>query len=163
MFNQPSIFLAASGRADPDVVHSIREVLEERADGRLKLVVWNEMDESGPISTHIVNEISRARFGVCYLSESVQNPAPRGKRYQDNRNVLFEAGMLEALRIDEDAPLVGWVPIRESVELAGDPPFDIANLRMVFVPRAKRGRAVKKTELKRTLASQLDALINAAE
>lgn len=160
VLEEPSLFFAASSRADELVVRSIREVLSEKAAGQLRLVVWDELHRAGPINPQIVEAISSARYGVCYLSEPIEGPAVDGQLYSDNRNVLFEAGMFEALAVDTDSALAGWVPIRERREVAGDPPFDMAGHRMVFVPRSDdHDGMVDEAELKEELARQLDGLI----
>ena len=159
VFDQPSLFFAASSRAEETVVGIIRDVLEEQASDRLRLVVWDELHQSGPINPRIISEISRARYGVCYLSERLGGEQGDGQLYEDNRNVLFEAGMFEALTADADTSLEGWVPVREKwPDLTGDSPFDIAGHRMVVVPR-NDDRSVNEAEFRTQLSRHLAELI----
>lgn len=160
VFDQPSLFFAASSRADEAVVASIREVLEEHTGERIRLVVWNELHKAGPINQQIIDEISSARYGVCYLSEPAAGELPNGHTFEDNRNVLFEAGMFEALTADPDTVLEGWVPIREQWPgRTSEPPFDIAGHRMVVVPRLDPNDWVDEGALKDRLSYQLGELI----
>jgi hypothetical protein len=73
------------------------------------------------------------------LSECADNPGPEELPYRDNPNVLFEAGMLQALTNAPSAEPVGWIPVREDVRFSGPPPFDVAGERLVVVPRSNPG------------------------
>lgn len=165
LFDQPSLFFAASSRADKDVIDVIHDVLKEKTEDRVQLVIWDEMHKSGPIGPEIIRAISTARYGVCYLSEPLDGEHRSEQRYDDNENVLFEAGMFEALTADPDAGLKGWIPIREEwPSLTDDPPFDIAGHRMVVVPRvstAADGEAVLVVDseaLHEQLSRQIESL-----
>jgi len=137
---KPHVFVAFSQRADENVTIVINEVLSQFAD-KLEFTDWKQMDESGNITTQIGKEILESRFGICYLSEPVMPPDVSAHKYDDNRNVIFEAGMLHARTgasadSDEDGPS-GWIPIRE--EDSPRPPFDFANERILYVPRSRNG------------------------
>lgn len=64
LFDRPSLFFAASSRADEEVIDVIRDVLKKQTDNRVRLVVWDEMHRAGPISPEIIKEISRALRGL---------------------------------------------------------------------------------------------------
>ncbi|MES9988398.1 MAG: hypothetical protein AB2552_03705 [Candidatus Thiodiazotropha endolucinida] len=49
----------------------------------------------------LLNELGTCRYGVCYLSERIPDAQPA--LYQDNPNVVFEAGMLHG-RSDANSP-----------------------------------------------------------
>lgn len=126
----PQVFVAYSGRGDPDVVDALREVIG-RFEKALTPHFWEDNTESGDINSHVVDAITTSEFGVCYFSE------PADDAWTDNANVLFEAGMMQALTNSGGALLRGWIPIREN---AGSLPFDVASQRMVIVPRAEDGK-----------------------
>ena len=62
-------------------------------------------------------------------------------RYDDNANVVFEAGMLHARTLvssdTEGGEPAGWIPVREKA--SPDPPFDFAAERILVVPRTRGG------------------------
>jgi hypothetical protein len=123
---KPQAFVAFSPRADEEVVGILLDELEALTD-RLRVLPWDRIDETGTISTQLAQAISTSQFGVCYLSE------PNGQGgYQDNANVLFEAGMLHAVSLSSQEQ-AAWLPIRE--ERSPSAPFDFAGDRIELVPR----------------------------
>jgi hypothetical protein len=136
---RPHFFVGFSNRADPAVASVIRTLMEEFTD-QLEFTDWTAMQESGNIVMQINREIGRSRFGICYLSEPP--PTRTGHSFQDNPNVIFEAGMLHArTSASESGPNgnapAGWIPIRE----ADSPPapFDFSTERILYVPRSNSG------------------------
>ncbi len=74
------------------------------------------------------------------MSEPVPGGSPAdSSRFEDNPNVLFEAGMFQMLHQLRDDPadseVARWIPVREAEELTTDIPFDFAADRIVIVPR----------------------------
>ena len=67
------------------------------------------MTDAGSISAQVISEITGSDFGIAYFSEPVKEGA-----FQDNPNVLFEAGMMQALTNAAGTLFKGWIPIRES-------------------------------------------------
>ena len=126
------LFLAYSAKADERVLEVIREVLERFAD-RIDVTDWKSMTDTGSITSAVMEKIRACRFGVCFFSEPSESAD--GLAYQDNPNVLFEAGMFHVLRGNRADSLNGWLPIREHEDLTGRPPFDFANERLLVVPR----------------------------
>lgn len=125
----------------------IQEVLDEY-DEKVDIVYWKKISESGLITQQILKEISSCQYGICYLSE----PAADGDYgYQDNSNVLIEAGMLSAL--PREASFDNWIPIRE--EDSGSLPFDFANNRVLIVPRLKK-HTLNAEKFKVELRSRLE-------
>jgi hypothetical protein len=132
---RPHFFVTYSTRADPAVTGIIMEVLNGFSD-KLEFTDWAAMTASGNISVQIGEEISRSWFGICYFSE----PTPGGGHpWDDNKNVLFEAGMLhERTRANAEQNQVeptGWIPIRE--EDSPPAPFDFSGERILYVPRTQ--------------------------
>ena len=132
----PQMFVAYPGdeRLDPGardehkaIIATIREVVREFED-RLTAVFWEDKTEAGNINEQVIRDICNSDFGLCYFSE----PAKQGQ-YQDNANVLFEAGMMQALAFSPNALLQAWIPVREKE--SPDIPFDIAAERMLWVHR----------------------------
>jgi hypothetical protein len=125
---KPQMFVGFSSRADEQVTGILNAVLDEFSD-RLRIIRWNKIVESGTITAQIAEVIAKSRFGLCYFSE----PDGESKRYRDNPNVVFEAGMLQALTGPPAHELAGWIPVRE--ENSPQPPFDFAGERIELVPR----------------------------
>lgn len=153
---KPGLFMANPVNSDDAVVGYIRAVLGELADS-IELLYWKAMSEQGNINTHILKAISSSQYGICYLSERDEDYTDEAPRFRDNPNVLFEAGMLQALTNDPAALPVGWIPIREHPDLCGPPPFDFAQERMIVVPRT--GNHVNEEEFKANLRRMIRSLV----
>ena len=132
------------------VIQVIRKVVKKFSDV-IEPVFWQDMTEAGSITAQVIEEISDSEIGICYLSEPVE-----GNEYQDNANVLYEAGMMQALVNSGGASLRGWVPIRERA--SPDVPFDIAAERILPVPRAEDG-SLDADEFAKGLKARLEALV----
>jgi hypothetical protein len=136
----PQIFVAhpgterLRGKAKTDheeVITTIHTVIGEFKH-KLKIVLWDKITKTGSINAQVIDEITGSDFGLAYFSEPL-----KGGTFQDNPNVLFEAGMMQALSNAPGALFKGWIPIREK---ASPPiPFDIANERILWVDRADDG------------------------
>ena len=132
----PQLFVAYSGverleteaRAEHEtIIETIREVIGQFS-GILKAVYWEDATEAGNIANQVIRDIGNSEFGICYFSE----PTKDGQ-FQDNANVLFEAGMMQALTNSTGAHLKAWIPIREKESTSI--PFDIASERLLLVDR----------------------------
>jgi hypothetical protein len=150
---KPQIFVASSSQADQQVMAVVKQVLNEVKD-KLAVVMWSDIAKAGTITVHIVEEITKSRYGLCYFSE----PANSGgkKRYQDNPNVIFEAGMLHSLTNSPVTVPEAWVPIRE--DDSPPAPFDFAAERIAIVPREQDGKLIRE-EFKDQLRLRLAALL----
>jgi hypothetical protein len=158
----PRLFFAFSDRADRSVTTVVKDVLSHYA-GRIDVQDWDQMREAGDIPTQIKHAITRARFGVCYLSEPRRDAAGHADSagahtYLDNPNVVFESGMLQAQTsaYGSDGGATGWVPIRE--RNSPQAPFDFASERMLIVPRSTSGQLDERKlrdELERRFRSLL--------
>lgn len=155
---KPHFFLAFSHRADREVVTVIREALRQFSE-RLDFTDWQRIEDSGNVNAQITQEIARSRFGICYLSEPAGEPT-EGKRYVDNPNVVFEAGMLHARtaanEAGPDAQPAGWIPIRE--HLSPPAPFDFRAERTLEVPRFGDG-TLNEDRLHSTLTERIASLL----
>lgn len=151
---KPKIFFASSSRADDQVMSTVKEVLSrQELTDKYEVVHWEDMNRPGNISQQLVKELSSCRYGVCYLSERTNVDADFP--FQDNPNVVFEAGMLHG-RSEADSPRPAeWIPIRE--ERSPTPPFDIAAERMIIVPRDSEN-SLKVEDFKSKLNNRLFAL-----
>lgn len=133
---KPKIFVASSGEADDTVMGTIRSVLNEFSD-QLDVHYWKDSSTSGNINWEILQQVKESQFGLCYFSEPVDDP--KGEyTYQDNINVVFEAGMFQSQtnpNVTDDP--TGWIPIRE--QPSPPPPFDFAQQRMIIVERLADG------------------------
>jgi hypothetical protein len=134
LLTAPQIFVASSKRADKAVMGTILSVLNS-FENRLRIYHWAYSSESGNIDFEVLKQVKASRFGLCYFSEPVEDTGSE-LRFQDNANVVFEAGMFQSLTnpAATDAP-TGWIPVRESPKLCPPPPFDFAQQRMIIVER----------------------------
>lgn len=136
-FRSRRVFLASSAEeSEGPVIKTIRSILTDEFSDSFELDYWADDASSGGINDHVRSAIAAAEFGICYLSERVDdNPL----QYNDNPNVLFEAGMFQMLHqlrdSASDADGARWIPIREPEPLSPQLPFDIAGDRMLTVPR----------------------------
>jgi hypothetical protein len=152
--SKPKLFLASSSKADQRVNAVLRRVLDTYSSW-IEVTPWYEISKSGNINQHIIREILSSSYGVCYFSEAVDGPL--ATRYQDNPNVLFEAGMLHVLSYTDQNSSEGWLPIRErkSPEL----PFDFATERILMVPRLQDG-SLNVPDFENELRQRLDTLLD---
>ncbi len=157
---RPALFFAYSAKSPRDVVKAIISVLEEFKD-HVAVRDWSAMHDPGDINVQVTEEILNARYGICYFSEEVQSvgPAPtqsNEKSFQDNPNVLMEAGMLHMVTEGAGGVGTGWIPVRE--EVSPDVPFDIVSQRTIIVRRTKAG-GLRKKAFREDLKKKLAALI----
>ena len=131
---KPAIFFSYSANCDENVANVVKKVVGEEFGDILQLTDWAEIAESGSITSQVIEKIRTSRYGICYLSEAAAEGSD--SLYQDNPNVLFEAGMFHILRSNRADSLHGWLPIREAAELCGEVPFNFANERILIVPRS---------------------------
>jgi len=138
----------------------MHNVLNEYSS-KLDVTDWSQMAGQGNISAQIAKEITESRFGLCYLSQPVQGPSQGAPRYEDNPNVIFEAGMLHARTSvnadDNSGQPTGWIPVRE--QDSPPAPFDFAGDRILVVPRA--GGQVNELEFQAQLRRRIEALLGA--
>jgi hypothetical protein len=150
---KPNLFLASADTADSQVLGVLKGVLAE-FDSKVTVFDWQEIADSGAITSQIADRIVRSRYGICYFSEPA--PSGMGHRYADNPNVIFEAGMLHALINAPDAPPSGWIPVRE--DDSPPAPFDFADQRIERVPRDQEGQLVEerfRSQMHRRIAALL--------
>jgi hypothetical protein len=152
---KPKLFLASSSRADEQVMGIIHQLLGEY-DDKLNVVAWDTVSKGGNINEQIIDDILSSRYGICYFSEPATGSAGDHK-FQDNPNVLIEAGMLHALyHVDSDSS-DGWIPIREINSPL--PPFDFIAERRLDVARTKDGE-LNEHKFKSELKTRINKLID---
>ncbi|GJL55702.1 MAG: hypothetical protein NPIRA02_28340 [Nitrospirales bacterium] len=155
VLTQPKIFLASSDRADSRVIDMIKKTIQEEYKDAFELVFWKDEHQPGNINTHLLRMLSKCRFGICYFSEEIQGTNGR-RTFQDNPNVIFEAGMLHSRSVNNVDFPADWVPIREP---GGTPaPFDLRPERTILVPRNTRGN-LNVRKFRGILKKRLDELI----
>ena len=154
---KPKIFIASPGKVDDDVMGVILEVLDDYSD-RLDVHYWKDSSASGNINMDILKQVKESQFGLCYFSEPTEDPEGKYK-YQDNINVVFEAGMFQSqtnLNVT-DRP-EGWIPIREIKPLTPPAAFDFAQERMITVERLNNGKP-NIEKLRGTLKARIENLL----
>jgi hypothetical protein len=152
---KPQIFVASSDRADEEVMGTILGVLDNFED-RLRIHYWRQSSHSGNINWETLTQLKASRFGLCYFSEPVED-ATGELRYQDNANVVFEAGMFQSLTnpAATDDP-IGWIPVRE--QLSPPPPFDFAQQRMIIIERLRDNKP-NLEKLRAELRARIERLL----
>ncbi len=126
------VFFAYPKQAEPDVRDVVIRVLEEFSS-ECKLLQWEDLGP-GPVRENIWEKISTCTIGACYFSE--KSPGDT-HAYRDNSNVLFEAGMMFALRHAGRTPLRGLLLVREGQ--SPEIPFDLSDENLVIVKRDANG------------------------
>ena len=158
---RPLMFVASSSRAPSDVMEAIDEVLGCFAN-HVYVEPWQQMHRPGNINMQLVENIRRAQYGVCYMSEPTAESGSTGRTgnysFADNPNVLVEAGMLHIVTSSDSVSGTGWIPIREKD--SPDVPFDLGNQRMIFVERDDDGQA-NIEKFKQDLKDKIAALVGA--
>jgi hypothetical protein len=145
------VFLSTSGRADERVVEILQSVLSEFEDV-FDVRYWKNETLGGDIKQQVRDELMRSEFGVCYLSEPTEGE-PSSPRFADNPNVIFEAGMLQALHeTQRDAAVLSrWIPVREIEPFSTPLPFNFATDRVVGVCREAESGALNEEEFAESL------------
>jgi hypothetical protein len=152
---KPQMFVAFSERADDGVMGIIQEVLNEFSD-KLSIIQWNRIEQSGSITLQMIRHIAKSRFGLCYFSE----PARDEQGFEDNPNVLFEAGMLHSLTNAPSGNPSGWIPVRE--RQSPRIPFDFASERVQIIPRNNDGDIMEE-RLRSELRRRVRGLLSSAD
>jgi hypothetical protein len=148
------LFFAYPKSTDKEVLDVVRSVLKEFEDV-IERVDWSEdMHDPGDVIKQIDARIMESTFGVCIFSEQKGRTS-----YQDNPNVLIEAGMMHAYEITVTSPMIGWIPVREGG--SSQIPFDFVTQRTIWIPRRSNGK-LNKQEFRDTLKTRLTRLITRA-
>lgn len=154
-----TVFLSSPEHADPAVMEAIHSVLGEFED-LFEVKFWKEESLSGDVKQQVRDAIISAEFGVCYLSQQIDadSSAPS---FVDNYNVVFEAGMLQAMHEIRRgrAGSSRWVPIREVPPFTTPPPFNFATDRLVEVPREEGNGRLQASELAQRLRATIEAQV----
>ncbi len=155
---RPSFFVASPSNAEQDAVEAMMDLVHEFED-TYTVIPWDKMSASGNINQQVSDAITACHLGIFYLSDAAGGNGD-GPKYVDNPNVLFEAGMLHALKDQPGARPVSWIVIREQEKLAGPIPFDLASERMVIVPRDDDG-TLRADDFTVALRSHIEASLDA--
>ncbi len=154
---RPLLFFAFPERAHEQVIKVIDQVLSQYED-YISVCRWNNMQNAGNIQSQIAENIRKAKYGICYFSEPAtdKDTSQQTNRFNDNHNVLLEAGMLHISTSSSSDTSTGWIPIREqdSPEL----PFDLLGQRLTIVPRNESGH-LKPDQFEKELSAKLKALL----
>ena len=134
------VFLSYPDKSDVDVINVINKVLQKR---QLRVFDWKKVYKTGSILDELNRAISSCRIGICYFSEDSGE-----RKYKDNSNVIFEAGILEAK--------TRWLPIREEL-----PPvfFDLEKIRITIVPRLQNNK-LDSEQFYKNLNDRLDHILS---
>jgi hypothetical protein len=152
---KPKVYVSYSSRADLHVVNVIQETLHEFSD-KVDMIEWNRISQPGSIAVQIDRMVATSQFGICYLSEPAKE-ASTGSRYDDDPNVLFEAGVLHALTSHSESQPSGWIPIRE--QDSSPAPFDFSMERIELVPRILSGE-LNEERFRSQLQRRLSVLLS---
>jgi len=155
-----TVFISSSDDADQAVMDSILAVLGEFKDV-FTPVYWKKEQASGNINDQVRAGVAGCDFGICYFSEPATGSVSDDNRYQDNPNVLFEAGMMQMLhefRDRRDVLTSRWIPIREYDK--DPPPFNFAGDRIVMVPRLGDSCELDKEKFTQTLRGTIAELVD---
>lgn len=159
---RPSFFVASPSAADEPAMEATLEVVR-RYEDTFDIDYWQDMAASGNVNQQVADAITSCHLGVCYLSARSEGDGAGnggGFAYADNANVLFEAGMLYALKHQPGAMPASWIVIREAAGIGGPPPFDLASERMVIVPRDDQGDLLRD-EFQHALQAAIDESLEA--
>jgi len=145
----PKIFVAFPLKRETDVTDVLEELEAQLPD--YDFIWWNKMPNAGNIDKHLIKVINQSKYGIVYFSELTDKKGI----YNDNSNVVFEAGMFHALSNELTSSPKTWIPIREKV--SGKIPFDFAHERIIEINRKKDG-TLNKADLISQLKNRLKFL-----
>ena len=146
------IFLASPSLGNKDVKDAIVEVIKKDFPD-IKIENWEDNKETGSVTDNIFDKINRCLYGICYFSQRDEE----SKKYIDNINVAFEAGLMHSKfrTFKDEKPL--WIPIREKDSPCF--PFDVKDFNTIIVPRDEDGN-LKEYEFKKELKEFLLEMTN---
>jgi len=140
---QPVIFHSHSSRALPDVLEIVSEAVKDISEmtkachgAGFAYQPWSDSTRPRNIVTDLLETLRRSVAGIAYLSE------PGDDGFDDNPNVLFEAGIMQAL----GSPFRGYLLIRE-ISSSTAIPFDLAQWRTILVQRDRVDRSITNREV----------------
>lgn len=120
---EPRVFIASANSRESDAFDLIEKAVKEVfTDAGLRPPIINDWKKSDSptsnIPKHIWNEMRSSHVGICYFSEPCQSTQEcSSAQFKDNPNVLFEAGLMDALeKLSNSIPdsrFNGWVLVRE--------------------------------------------------
>jgi hypothetical protein len=129
LIGKNGLFLASSSSASDDVIGIIRTVLNEYSDS-VEVYYWRQDQRTGNIHAQLWEKMRQSSSGIFYLSQRAEENSAH--LYEDNPNVLFEAGMMYGL-CGEESTKSAVIIVREAD--SPDVPFDIFAERRLTVPR----------------------------
>lgn len=151
------IFFAYPEKCDYEVKEIIKNAVNNRYKKEVILIDWEKDAKLGPIE--IWSYLQRCQGGICYLSEKVnKDENTENFQFQDNPNVIFEAGMMEALSNAQEHIFQNWIPIREKNSL--DAPVNFRNQNGVIVEREHDGSIKDGDEVTRRIVSMLTKIFD---
>lgn len=130
IFEKPKLFVSYSSKADKAITGKILAGLQ-RYGNYVDIYNWADDRQAGNIPQRLRAKIDTCRAAICYFSEPRSAEGSPG--FADNPNVLFEAGMIEALIQRPEAAPVRWIPIRERD--SDETPFNFQTDRIIYVER----------------------------
>ena len=159
--DKSKIFVASPKNRDVKVWEAILGVLgKPKYDERFEVVPWDEKSKPGDIVTQIFQDASDATLGICLFSEHLPRASAASKskpeKAADNSNVVFEAGVFQALVKSSEHPCRALICIREQDDLVGRPFFDIEHERLCIIDRKEKTRGFVDEDFRRKLEKMID-------
>lgn len=158
------IFVASPKNRDEGVWGAIDSVLKKKKyKDRFQVIRWDEKTQPGNIFDSIIKDAMESSIGVCLFSEKLieGKTSKNGKEMvaPDNPNVVYEAGVIQALVDSPDRHCKALVPIREEERIAGRPFFDISHDRLCIINRDKRNKFLED-DFKKQFEDMIDTALN---
>lgn len=134
--SRPQVFLASAYTANSDVISVINTLFrEEIPDFRLES--WKNKLGTGIINLEILNKIKACDHGIFYVSQPTNN---NSNQYEDNQNVLIEAGMMSY----KSNQFENIIIIREEQSVK-EMPFDLHPIKKIYIRRDKDSQLDRET------------------
>ena len=126
-------FVASPKKRDEEVWKAI-DAVTEKYSNRYDIIKWDEKTGPGNIMDQIHADAVQTAVAICLFSEKIP---PKNKKLlaSDNVNVIFEAGVFQALVESHQNVCKALLVIREDEKIAGRPFFDIAHQRLCIIDR----------------------------
>ena len=154
-FQENSIFFAFPKKGRDDAITFIKNFINKRYK-QIRLISWDENTESGSIKAKLFNDIRRAKYGICYFSEKVDDKNKKQK-FIYNNNVIFEAGFMHAKSMIFNHSNPTWMIVSEENHLKEL--FDINDFNSIIVERDEKHK-IKKDVFEKKLGNFLDKIVN---
>jgi hypothetical protein len=141
------IFLASPKNRDEEIWKAV-DAVTQKYNSRFEIIKWDEKTTPGNIMEQIYEDAVHTALAICLVSEKI-SPKRKKPSASDNVNVIFEAGVFQALVESLGSVCKACLVIREDEKIASQPFFDIAQQRICIIDRDDKNKFISNSFCKK--------------